>query len=353
MLNVRFKNGRTLGRVEENFAATLSNRDTFFFAGLSLEVIGIDGEDLMVRATTREARIPTYGGARLALSTNLADRVRGYLADPSQWTRFPDDVREWLEVQKYRSVLPEPGQLLVETFPREGRHYMVAYSFEGWNAHQSLGMLITKRMETLGLKPLGFVANDYAIATYSLDPVTDPAALFSADILEHEFVDWVERSHLLKRAFREVAVIGGLVERQHPGKRKTGKQVTFSTDLIYDVLRKYEPTHLLLEAAWADARARMTDVGRLAEPARPGRRDDAACRRRSCDAAGGAGADPDRARADRDRRVRRCLADRSGIAGGGGDGARLILLGTFCRNPVAISLGSGSAGAYPSDRSGG
>jgi ATP-dependent Lhr-like helicase len=111
---------------------------------------------------------------------------------------------------------------------------------------------------------MGFVANDYAIACHALKPITDPQALFSADILEDEFVEWVEGSMLLKRAFREVAVIGGLVERQHPGKRKTGKQVTFSTDLIYDVLRKYEPEHLLLQAAWDDARARMTDVGRLA-----------------------------------------------------------------------------------------
>jgi ATP-dependent Lhr-like helicase len=265
MLNVRFKNGRLLGKVEEGFAASLSNGDTFFFAGMSCEVLRIDTEDVLVRASTRPARIPTYGGARMPLSTNLADRVRGFLAQPEEWARFPDDVREWLEVQSYRSRLPEPGQLLVETFPREGRQYMVAYSFEGWNAHQSLGMLITRRMETQGLKPLGFVANDYAIACYSLDPVTDPASLFSPDILEHEFVDWVQQSHLLKRAFREVAVIGGLVERQHPGKRKTGKQVTFSTDLIYDVLRKYEPGHLLLQAAWADARARMTDVGRLAD----------------------------------------------------------------------------------------
>jgi ATP-dependent helicase Lhr and Lhr-like helicase len=264
MLTVRFKNGRNLGKVEEGFAAQLSVGDTFFFAGVSCEVLKIDTEDLIVRASSKEARIPTYGGSRMPLSTNLADRVRHFLAEPDQWARFPDDVREWLEVQRYRSVLPEPGQLLVETFPREGRHYMVAYSFEGWNAHQSLGMLVTRRMETEGLKPLGFVANDYALATYSLDPVTDPKSLFSADILEHEFVDWVQQSHLLKRAFREVAVIGGLVERQHPGKRKTGKQVTFSTDLIYDVLRKYEPSHLLLQAAWDDARAKMTDVGRLA-----------------------------------------------------------------------------------------
>jgi ATP-dependent Lhr-like helicase len=93
--------------------------------------------------------------------------------------------------------------------------------------------------------------------------VTDPLPLLSPDILTHEFVEWVQQSHLLRRAFREVAVISGLVERQHPGKRKTGKQVSFSTDLIYDVLRRYEPEHLLLRAAWDDARRRLTELGRL------------------------------------------------------------------------------------------
>ncbi len=263
LLDVRFGNGRKLGTVEEYFASTLSPGDTFFFSGLSLEVERIRDTDLVVRATARPARVPTYGGARMALSTNLANRVRGFLSDRDAWSRFPDAVREWLEIQDDRSVLPQPGQLLVETFPREGKHYMVAYPFEGWNAHQSLGMLITRRMETQGLKPIGFQASDYALVTYGLEPVTNPASLFSPDILTDEFVEWVQSSNLLKRAFREVAVIGGLVERQHPGRRKTGKQVTFSTDLIYDVLRKYEPDHLLLRAAWADARQRLTDVGRL------------------------------------------------------------------------------------------
>ncbi len=264
LYNVRFRGGRLLGTVEDNFAETLSPGDTFYFSGLVLEVERIDGVDLIVKATSKSARIPTYMGARIAISANLADRVRTFLHDRDQWPRFPDAVREWLRVQDYRSVVPAPEQLLVETFPHDRVHYMVAYSFEGWNAHQSLGMLITKRMETAGMKPLGFVANDYALACYGLEPFTDPAPLFSRDILEKEFVDWVESSHLLKRAFREVAVIGGLVERHHPGKRKTGKQVTFSTDLIYDVLRRYEPDHLLLKAAWADARMKMTDVGRLA-----------------------------------------------------------------------------------------
>ena len=157
---------------------------------------------------------------------------------------------------------------------------MVAYSFEGWNAHQSLGMLITRRMENAGLKPLGFVANDYGLACYGLEPIRDPKALFSPDILEQEFVDWVEQSLLLKTAFREVAVIGGLVERQHPGKKKTGRQVSFSTDLIYDVLRRYEPGHLLAarrlgRCPRADDRARPPRP-----PGRPRLGDDAPCRDR-------------------------------------------------------------------------
>jgi ATP-dependent helicase Lhr and Lhr-like helicase len=265
VLQVRFRNGRKLGTIEDYFASTLSVGDTFYFAGLTLEVERIDAPELIVKASTRPARIPTYVGIRMAMTTHLADRVRRFLASPGEWARFPDDVREWLEVQQRRSVLPRPDQLLVETFPHEGRHHMVIYSFEGWNAHQSLGMLITRRMEAAGLKPLGFVSNDYALACYGLEPIADPAALLSPDILEEEFVEWVQGSNLLKRAFREVAIIGGLVERQQLGKRKSGRQVTFSTDLIYDVLRRYEPDHLLLRAAWEDARTRLTDVARLGD----------------------------------------------------------------------------------------
>ena len=265
MLQVRFGNGRALGKVEERFAASLSPGDTFYFAGMSLEVERIKDMDVIVRAGKKSAMIPSYGGQRLPLTTHLADRVRALLIDRAGWTRFPDDVREWLEMQDWRSRMPGPGTLLAESFPHEGKHYTVYYTFEGWNANQSLGMLITRRMEDLGLLPGGFVANDYSLAVWGLKPVTDPAPLLSPDILTAEFVEWVQDSYLLRRAFREVAVIGGLVERQHPGQRKTGRQVTFSTDLIYDVLRKHEPGHVLLEAAWADARSRMTDIARLAD----------------------------------------------------------------------------------------
>ncbi|QVM84902.1 ligase-associated DNA damage response DEXH box helicase [Novosphingobium decolorationis] len=265
MLEVRFRNGRSLGKVEEGFGASLEPGDTFRFAGLDLEVESLKDLDLVVRAAKRSATIPSYMGQRMPISTHLAGRVQAMLADRAGWARFPDDVREWLEVQDWRSHLPAPGRLLVESFPHRDLAYTAFYTFEGWNANQSLGMLITRRMEDRGLGPLGFVATDYTLIVWSLKAVAEPAALLSPDILTHEFVDWVQQSYLLRRAFREVAVISGLVERQQPGKRKSGRQVTFSTDLIYDVLSKYEPDHVLIEAAWADARARLTDVARVGD----------------------------------------------------------------------------------------
>jgi len=265
MLDVRFRNGRSLGRVEEMFGAGLKPGDTFRFAGLDLEVEAMRETELIVRAAKRSATIPSYMGQRMPISTHLAGRVLELLVDRAGWGRFPDDVREWLEMQDWRSRLPGPGKLLVESFPHKDLAYTTYYTFEGWNANQSLGMLITRRMEDRGLGPLGFVANDYALAVWGMKSVSDPKEMLSPDILNHEFVDWVQQSYLLRRAFREVAVISGLVERQQPGKRKTGRQVTFSTDLIYDVLCKYEPDHVLIEAAWADARARLTDVARVAD----------------------------------------------------------------------------------------
>jgi ATP-dependent Lhr-like helicase len=264
-LNVKMgRNGRSWGKVEEWFAAQLRVGDSFMFAGQVLEVTGFEGPDMYVKLSRAEPRVPTYVGGRMPLSTNLAARVRGLMNAPERWAEMPDDVHEWLDYQRLRSTLPGLDDLLIETFPQDGREFMVAYGFAGRNAHQTLGMLLTQRMEAAGLKPLGFVGSDYMVATWSLEPVTNPGPLFSPDLLEEELADWIAASPFLRRAFREVAIIGGLIERARPGEHKSGRQISFSSDLIYEVLRKHEPDHLLLTAAWADARTKLTEIDRLA-----------------------------------------------------------------------------------------
>ncbi|BBK38018.1 DNA ligase-associated DEXH box helicase [Allostella sp. ATCC 35155] len=263
-LKVRLGRGRVLGEVEEYFALGLTPGDTFLFAGRLLRFEGIRDMAVEARpASGDQPKIPAYAGGRMPLTTHLADRVRAMLADPGQWDRLPGPVHEWLDLQRHRSALPGSDDLLVETFPRGALHYMVAYCFEGRNAHQTLGMLLTRRMERAGLKPLGFVATDYVVATWSLEPVRDPAPLFDEEMLGDDLEEWMAESTLLKRTFRNVAVIAGLIERRHPGQEKSGRQVTFNSDLIYDVLRRHEPDHILLRATRADAAEGLTDVRRL------------------------------------------------------------------------------------------
>ncbi len=266
VLKIRMRNGRVLGEVEEYFVNGLLPGDSFIFAGQLLCFEGMrDNTVLVSRGKGGDPKVPAYAGGRLPLSTHLAERVRGILSNPAQWQDLPPAVAEWLRIQRWRSVLPDASGLLVETFPRGEKEFLVAYSFEGRNAHQTLGMLLTRRMERAGLAPLGFVATDYVIAVWSLKPASDLAALFDEDMLGDDLEEWMAESSMLRRTFRKVAVIAGLIEARSPGQEKSGRQVTFNADLIYDVLRKHEPDHILLQATRADAAGGLTDIGRLAE----------------------------------------------------------------------------------------
>jgi len=266
MLKVQLRRGPALGQVEEYFVEQLAPGDTFFFAGQVLRFEGIrDLSAIVSRAEGEDPKVPAYAGGKFPLSTFLADRVRRILADPARQHDLPPQVREWLGLQRWRSILPRADQLLVESFPRGRKHYLVAYPFEGRLAHQTLGMLLTRRMERLRLRPLGFVASEYAVAVWSLAEARDIDRLFHRDMLGDDLEEWMAESSLLKRTFRNVAVIAGLIERRHPGHEKSGRQVTFSSDLIYDVLRKHEPDHVLMRATWADAATGLLDLRRLAD----------------------------------------------------------------------------------------
>jgi ATP-dependent Lhr-like helicase len=268
------RGGRMLGQIEEYFIETLAPDDTFVFGGeiLKFEAL-VEDEVYVSRAASRDPKVPSYAGGKFPLSTYLAARVRDILADHNAWRALPDQVREWLEIQECRSLLPRAGDLLIETFPRADKHYLVCYPFEGRMAHQTLGMLLTRRLERARLRPLGFVANEYALAVWGLDDVgaaveqgaLSLAELFDEDMLGDDLEAWLAESALMKRSFRTCAIIAGLIERRFPGKEKTRRQVTISTDLVYDVLRKHQPDHLLLRAARADAATGLLDIRRLGE----------------------------------------------------------------------------------------
>jgi ATP-dependent Lhr-like helicase len=258
--------GRVLGQLEEYFIQQLRPGDTFLFAGQILRFESIvEMEAIVTPGPPGDPMIPSFEGGKFPLSTFLAGRVREMLADPQRWQFLPDQVKEWLAIQRLRSVLPRANEMLVETFPRGVRHFLVCYPFDGRLCHQSLGMLLTRRLERIGMKPLGFVASEYSLAIWALGPLhtLNMDRLFDEDMMGDDLDAWLVESALLKRSFRQCAVIAGLIERRMPREEKSGRQVTFSSDLIYDVLRSHEPDHVLLRAAYDDAATGALDVARL------------------------------------------------------------------------------------------
>ena len=268
------RGGRMLGQIEEYFIEGLVPNDTFVFGGEVVRYEALMEDEVYVsRSNDANAKVPSYAGGKFPLSTYLAERVRLLLADRRAWKVLPQQVQDWLSLQAAFSRVPDPHELVVETFPRADKFYLVCYPFEGRLAHQTLGMLLTRRLERARAKPLGFVANEYALAVWGLGDVSSMvrsgrlnlAELFDADMLGDDLEAWLAESALMKRTFRTCAVISGLIPRRFTGEEKSRRQVLFSTDLVYDVLRKHQPDHVLLRAARADAATGLLDIRRLSD----------------------------------------------------------------------------------------
>jgi ATP-dependent Lhr-like helicase len=267
-LKVRMRRGRggtPLGEIEEGFAATLSPGDTFLMGG---QIVRFESLREMVVEVSRDPgrtpKIATFMGTKFANSTQLSERILTILNQPD-WPDLPGHIRGWLHLQREMSQMPQAGRLLIESFPHEGREHTCVYGFAGRNAMQTLGLLVTKRMEEEGLAPLGFVATDYATLIWGLEPLTDADPLFAPDALREGLESWLMSNAVMKRTFRASATIAGLIQRNTPAARKNGRQATFSSDILYDTLVKYDPDHLLLEITRAEAMRGLVDFGRIEE----------------------------------------------------------------------------------------
>ena len=266
LLAVRMKNsrgGRPLGEVEEAFAATLVPGDTFLIGGQTVRYEGLREMTLEVtKKPDQKPKIAVFGGSKFATSTLLSDRVMDYLQS-GDWSAMPSYIADWLDLQKQISKMPEPDRLLGECFWRDGRYHLCIYGFAGRNAHSTLALLISKRMEQANLKPLGFVVNDYALLIWGLEPTKNLAPLVASEGLRDGLEAWLSQNAVMKRSFRQVAHVACLIERNLPGQRKSGKQATFSSDILYDTLRKYDPDHLLMKITRLEADRGLVDFGRI------------------------------------------------------------------------------------------
>ncbi|MEO9825246.1 MAG: ligase-associated DNA damage response DEXH box helicase [Paracoccaceae bacterium] len=267
-LKVRLKNhrgGKPLGEIEEGFAATLTPGDTFLIGGKVVRYEGLRETTVEVtRRASKAPKIATFNGTKFATSTQLSHRILR-MFQQTEWPELPAHTAEWLSLQRKRSRLPEPDRLLVESFPHDGRQNTCIYGFAGRNAMQTLGLLVTKSMEEQGLGPLGFVATDYAVLIWGLERVPSPEPLFEGNNLRESFENWLQGNAVMKRTFKASATIAMLLERNFGPQKRSGRQATFSSDILYDTLIKYDPNHLMLKITHEEAMRGLVDFGRVEE----------------------------------------------------------------------------------------
>ena len=267
-LKVRMRNrrgGKPLGEIEEGFAASLTPGDTFLIGGRIVRYESI--REMTVEVSPRADKAPkiaVFSGTKFATSTQLSQRILAMFHD-EDWSRLPRHTADWLRLQSERSKLPEANRILIESFPHDGRQNTCIYGFAGRNAMQTLGLLITHQMEDQGLGPLGFVASDYAVLIWGLDRIPEPEPMFEEQALRAAFETWMSGNAVMKRTFRATATTAMMLERNYGADRRSGRQATFSSDILYDTLQKYDPDHLMLTITREEAMRGLVDFGRIEE----------------------------------------------------------------------------------------
>jgi ATP-dependent Lhr-like helicase len=271
-VTVRLGNGKALGHVEESFAARLTPGDCFVFAGRVLSLVRMREMTAWVKpAPARAAVVPRWTGARMPLSTLLAERTRGLIARAREGVYDTPElalVRPLLELQSRWSALPGAAEWLIERLATRDGHYLFFYPFEGRLAHLGLATLLGYRLSRAAPRTFSITVNDYGFALLSPTPVAlglrELGPLLAGVDVERDILAGLNAAELARRRFREIARVAGLVFQGYPGQGQSSRQLQASSGLIHDVFAEYDPDNPLLAQATHEVLERELEATRLA-----------------------------------------------------------------------------------------
>lgn len=269
LLSVRFLRGGTLGSVDEGFIGRLRPGDRFQFAGRLLQLARLEGMVAYVRkARDGTGAVATWQGSRLSISSALGHHMEQLLADPAPDYPEHPALAPLIAWQTQQSALPGPGRLLAESITTRRGQHLCLYPFAGRGVHEGLAALLALRWARHQPNTLTFAVNDYGLMLTAATPVALDAALLRSLLspaqLREDLHDGVNLGELARRQFREIARIAGLLPPNLPGRAApTTRQLQTSSGLLYDVLRRFDPEHLLLAQAHREALETQLEASQL------------------------------------------------------------------------------------------
>ena len=271
MMSVKYLKGAHLGSIEEWFIASLKPGDNFWFAGRSLELVRTKQMTAYVRrANTSKAKVPSWMGGRMSLSSNMSNLLRHKMHQAIEGSANDielETIQPILDVQNNWSTLPDEDELLIEqTTSREG-HHLFFYPFEGRYVHEGMSALVAYRISQLTPITFSIAMNDYGFELLSDKKIPIEEALennlFSDEHLVEDIFSSLNDTELAKRRFRGICHIAGLIFKGFPGQQKASRHLQSSSSLFFDVFDQYEPENLLLQQAYDELLSHQLDEVRL------------------------------------------------------------------------------------------
>jgi ATP-dependent Lhr-like helicase len=271
-MKVAWVSGGTIGTIEEGFIARLSKGDVFVFAGRLLEYVRTQDMTAQVRKASKpRGVVPSWGGSKMPLSSELADAVRAVLDRVAQHGIDDDPELQaagpMLQAQARLSHIPTRSRLLVERWTSREGHHLFLYPFAGRNVHIGLAQLLAWRLSRDEPNTFSLSVNDLGLEIMGAKPVTLDAAgaarLFSTHDLMPDVLASLNSGELAQRRFREIARVAGLVFGGYPGAPKSLRQLQASSSLFFEVFRKYDAGNRLLAQADNEVLAQELDLQHL------------------------------------------------------------------------------------------
>ncbi|RIV35249.1 ligase-associated DNA damage response DEXH box helicase [Flagellimonas lutimaris] len=271
-ISVRYQKGGYIGSIEEYFISKLSPGDVFTFAGRNLEFIRIKGMAAHVRnSKKRTNKVPSWMGGRLSFSAKMSELLRQELytaeLEFSEQSEEIKALQPMFSKQREESIVPQPHQLLIETFKtRDGYHHMF-YPFEGRAIHEGMSSLLAYRISLLTPITCSLAFNDYGFELLSdreinIQEILDNN-LFTPEYMLSDLQKSLNSNEMARRKFRDIAVISGMVFTGYPEKGVKMKHLQSSSELLFDVFRDFEDDNLLYQQAYTETFEHQLEEGRL------------------------------------------------------------------------------------------
>lgn len=267
---LKFANGQALGTVEEGFAGRLKPGSVLVFGGRHLQLVRLKERVATVKVADKRVKghVAVWNGSKMPLSSDLCHGVAARLRGEGRVCAEMERVEPVLELQRRWSKVPGDRELLVEwAASREGEHLFV-YPMAGRLVHEGLAAVMAFRMTRECGEAIHTTANDYGFSLtasrgLALDEDRIRRALAVEGLLD-DLLSCMNAAELVRRQFREVARVAGLIPQDPPGGRARGQRdLMASSSLLYEVLARYDPGNLLLEQARRDILERQLEMSRL------------------------------------------------------------------------------------------